>query len=171
MVRIGEVETALRAQDLVNRSFRGDKQRSKYVSPAKLIPTPDGYTMTTITKVPGERARAHAVHIEMEPGYKGRFNKCPHVRIDCDCMRHLFVWNYALLQKDSALVDHTNGQPPVITNPAEVPGCCKHAIVAIRYLMKSNPTFNPPVNPGKDGKKVVRLKNLKTALKRVINRR
>ena len=86
MVKIGDLETALKAQQIVNYSFPGDKRRAKFVSPAKLIPTKKGYIMTTITKIPGERARAHAVEIHMEPGYQGRFKNCPHVKIDCDCL-------------------------------------------------------------------------------------
>ena len=137
-------ETALKARDLVANSFTADKRNARGVQVRNLTQTDEGYRMITVTKEPGKRARAHVVICNMEPGYSGSFRRCPHVRIACDCGRYKYVWNYALLEHDSAARDYTNSEPPVVTNPREVPGACKHALVMLRYLIADNPRWEPP---------------------------
>jgi hypothetical protein len=116
-------EEALKPKEIVDHSFRLDKKNARYVAPAKFEYTKKGYKVTTITKIPRQKARTHKVLINPDPDFSGPFKKA-NVKIDCDCGRHLFVWNYALLQYDAAIRDRTNHQPPIITNPAEIPGCC-----------------------------------------------
>lgn len=117
-------EEALRARDITSQAFPLDKRNSRYVSPSRLEETRDGWRFFTLTKIPGEKARRHVVNLKLPRGYQGTLNACPEVRIDCDCQRYLFVWNYALLQKNAAIRDRTNGEPPEVTNPSEIPGCC-----------------------------------------------
>jgi intein/homing endonuclease len=122
--RRGFREEALRARDITRQAFPVDKRNTRYVAPARLDETTRGWKVTTITKVPGERARAHVVTVHLPRGYEGTLNACPEVRIDCDCSRYVFVWNYALVQKNAAIRDRTNGEAPVETNPQEIAGCC-----------------------------------------------
>ena len=117
-------ETALKARDIVKNTFDTDRRTSKYVVVAGSKDTPRGWRITTLTKEKGKRARAHAVQVQVPRGYQGKFRACPDVKIDCDCERHTFVWNYALGVHGAALRDRTNGQAPVETNPDEKPGCC-----------------------------------------------
>ena len=134
-------EVALRAKEIVNNSFKTDNRNAIHVAPANLQTTSRGWKVTTVTKIPGERARLHQVRVNMPKGYMGKFAKCPEVQIDCDCMRHLFVWNWSLIQKNAAIKDRTNGQPPDITNPGYVPGCCKHGLVAIKSMLAVDPSW------------------------------
>ena len=167
MVGILDVETAVRARDIIKNAFRVDKKNTKYVSPASYDRTKTGFKIGTVTKIPGQRARRHVVRCDMEPGYVGLFNRCPHVRVDCSCERYLFVWNYALNQVDSAIRDRTNGEPPIDTNPAENPGICKHGLIALTLLIRTNPMWDRPAPPAKSSGDRIRLSNLDTTLKRV----
>ena len=157
-------EEAMRAKEIVNNSFKVDNRNAVHVSPADLKTTTRGWRVTTVTKIPGERARLHRLAITVPKGYIGKFSKCPEVQIDCDCMRHLFVWNWALLKKNAATKDYTNGMPPDITNPGYVPGCCKHGLVAIRSLLAVDPMW-PAATISKTGHthegKPVTLQSLK----------
>ena len=144
MKQAPSIESAIRAKDIVKHSFPTDHRNARYVAPARVELTKHGYCVYTITKIPGERARTHKVLINMAPGFTGTFSRCPSVRVDCDCARHKFVWNYALQEYDAAIRERTNGQPPVITNPTEEPGACKHMVVAIQYLSKLNPRWTSP---------------------------
>jgi hypothetical protein len=139
-----ELPPAIPASEVVKNSFPTDKRNAKWVSPAQVETTRRGYCVYTITKNPGERARKHKVLIHMPPTYIGAFNRCHGVKTLCDCMRHLFVWNYAQDENGIAIRNVTNGEPPVITNPEEIPGACKHQIVALRLLLKANPRWVPP---------------------------
>ena len=134
-------ETALKAKDIVSKAFKTDKQNTRYVAPYKVVETRNGWHVRTITKIPGQRSRLHTVTLLMPKGFSGTLNSCPDVAIDCDCSRYLFVWNYALNKQGAAIKDRTNGEPPVVTNPQEVPGCCKHSVVAIGTLAKLNPRW------------------------------
>jgi intein/homing endonuclease len=79
-------EEALKAREIVNNAFRTDKRNTVHVSPADLHTTNTGWKVTTVTKMPGERARLHNVRIQMPKGYHGKFSKCAEVKGDCDCL-------------------------------------------------------------------------------------
>jgi hypothetical protein len=57
--------------------------------------------------------------------------------IDCDCDNHLFYWEYALYHHGSAKIRRSNGQPPSVTNPGLVPGCCKHVYAVLKEMAKA----------------------------------
>jgi intein/homing endonuclease len=122
MVRLREV--AMRAKDIVNNSFKTDKRNAKSVFPGPIIKTHTGFRMVTVTKIPKQKARQHIVKVDMDPSYTGPFNRCPNVKVDCDCGRFLYTYNYALDKHDAAIKDRTNQDPPSVTNPNEVPGIC-----------------------------------------------
>ena len=136
-----QAELALRAREILDATFNIDKRNAARVAPAGFRTMRKGWRVTTITKKPGERARHHIVTVHPSEGYSGSFRRCPSVAIDCDCKRYQFVWNYALDQHDAAIKDRTNGEPPVVTNPSEAPGACKHAVIALQYLIRSNPMW------------------------------
>lgn len=169
MVRINQIETALKAGDIVRNSFQVDKKQARWVAPARMEVTKSGYCVYTITKKPRERSRTHKVLCQMEPGYTGLFENCPSVKVDCDCARFLYVWNYALLEHDAAIRDRTNTEPPVVTNPREVPGICKHGIIALQALRKANPRWTPPANAVTASTKsnAISLTDLHLTLKRI----
>ncbi len=140
----GTAETALTPAQVVRNAFPVDKRNAKWTAPARTELTRHGYCVYTITKMPGQRSRTHKVLVNMEPGYAGSFGRCPEVTLDCTCARYLYVWNYALDEHGLAIRNRTNYEPPTITNPEEVPGCCKHAVVALRHLLRVNPRWRTP---------------------------
>ena len=128
------------AQTFVNKAFDTDRRNTRFVRLARVAQTASGWRSTTVTKIPGERARYHLQKVRpADPTYRGSVRSCSHLRVDCDCKRYLYVWNHALFTKDLALFDRTNGNPPVITNSTGQPGICKHGIIVLRYLVRSNP--------------------------------
>ena len=90
----------------------------------------------TITSIPWENeSREHFQSIKpKDPSYKGKIVDCPSVVVTCDCKRYQFYWEYALHHNLAAKIIHCNGNPPIITNPLLVPGCCKHLYVIMQAL-------------------------------------
>jgi hypothetical protein len=172
MVKINQVnkhkETALTSRDIIAHSFPLDRRNTRFVAPSSYAKTPSGYKITTVTKIGGQRSRLHKVLIDMDKDFEGEFNDSPSVKILCDCMRFLYVWNWALHHKDAAIKDLTNGEPPVITNPGESPGVCKHGVVALRLLQRTNPIFKRPAKKANSpsNKKPIALTSLDTGIKR-----
>lgn len=56
--------------------------------------------------------------------------------ISCTCPFFLFYNEYALAKVDSSDILYSNGQPPVVRNPGEVPFVCKHGFMAIKESIK-----------------------------------
>jgi hypothetical protein len=168
MAKIPQIEAAMRAKDIVSNTFPIDRQNTRNVALVKFNPTKTGYQVQTVTKMPRQRARQHVVKIDMDPNYSGPFNRCPNVKVDCTCARFLYVWNYALVKHDAAIRDRTNQEPPVETNPNEAPGICKHGILALQFLIKSNPRWVSKATPAAKAKGTkVPLTTLDTMIKRV----
>ncbi len=132
-------KSSLKPGDVIRETFRTDKRNAIYVRPMQLKVKPWGYEMITITKKPKEEMRKHLVKCEMPPDYEGSFKRAQGIKLDCDCQRHVFVWNYALNRANAAIKDRTNGEPPVVTNPWEKTGGCKHITVFLATMVKVNP--------------------------------
>jgi len=165
-MKITDVETAMKAKEIVKRAFPLDKRNTRYVAPVKLERAPKGFKVTTVTKIPGQRARQQVFRCNMSPGYNGYFNDCPDVQCDCSCGRYKFVWNYALNQRGAAIKDRTNGEAPIVTNPGEIPGICKHGVLALRLLSTTNPYWMS-IKAKENTGKAIRLTNLDATLKRI----
>lgn len=56
------------------------------------------------------------------------------VRISCSCADFLYRWEVPLNKKGAAAIEYSNGQPTRVTNPASVPGQCKHCVALYRKL-------------------------------------
>ena len=167
MVKIADLnEASLKAKEIIRNAFPLDKSNTKFVAPAKLERTSKGFKCTTITKIPGQKSRTKTVLCNLEPGFNGYFNACPSVTVDCSCARYLFVYNYALNQHDAAIKDRTNGEPPVVTNPENVAGCCKHGVLVLKMLSTMNPYWIASKAAANSGKPI-RLTNLDQMLKKI----
>lgn len=57
-----------------------------------------------------------------------------HVHVSCSCPDFLHRWEYALTKRGASSIQYSNGEPPLETNPALQPGCCKHIIAFYHYL-------------------------------------
>ena len=168
--RVAQQETSQKAGDFVRNAFDVDRKNTRYVSLADVRETPRGWRSTTITKVPGERARRHVQLVHPPTGYSGSFRACSGLRLDCDCSRFLFVWNHALNEADLAVRDRTNGEAPVVTNPTGSLGVCKHGVLVLRYLQRENPTFNgtrsEPRSGGPGDNRPITLTTVRSAMRK-----
>lgn len=50
------------------------------------------------------------------------------VKVGCSCQDAKFRWEFANAQKGAADIYYSNGQPPVVTNPALRVSMCKHLV-------------------------------------------
>lgn len=55
------------------------------------------------------------------------------VLVQCTCEAYVYNFEYANARHGAAYLIYSNGEPPVWTNPAMWPGCCKH-IIALAKL-------------------------------------
>lgn len=57
------------------------------------------------------------------------------VLLQCDCESYAFTYEYANAAHNAARLIYSNGSPPGFTNPALVPGACKHLIAFAHFLI------------------------------------
>lgn len=48
------------------------------------------------------------------------------VWLSCSCENFCFQWEYALIQHGASSKIYSNGEPAIVTNPSNRPGCCPH---------------------------------------------
>lgn len=56
------------------------------------------------------------------------------VKVACSCLDYLYRWEYANTQKGAADIEYCNGQAPVITNPSQRAGLCKHLTALMNHI-------------------------------------
>lgn len=95
-----------------------------------------------------------AVVVHRDP-FKPRMTDCPHevtvigidtnlkpigkqrrVFISCNCEDHCYTWEYALAAHGATHIIYGNGEPPVMKNPYQIPGCCKHCCGVIARIIR-----------------------------------
>jgi hypothetical protein len=67
--------------------------------------------------------------------YKGLLSRCPALKIQCDCERFVFYYEYANWHKGVSDILRCNGEFPIETNPSLRVGACKHALVSLTTLI------------------------------------
>lgn len=65
--------------------------------------------------------------------YEGR-GPATKVLVTCSCPDHKYRWEYALTAKQGSKILYSNGERPVVTNPALRLGCCGHVFKLITEL-------------------------------------
>lgn len=58
------------------------------------------------------------------------------VIVSCTCENHMYMWEYALTHFSASFIKYGNGDPPLVTNPALIPACCKHLNYVFNHIMK-----------------------------------
>jgi hypothetical protein len=66
-----------------------------------------------------------------------------YVKVSCSCPDFLYRWEYALWKNGAADIIHSNGEPPIDSNPNNVPGCCKHLLATYSYLVNNGIVDSP----------------------------
>lgn len=91
---------------------------------------------TTVTKEPGQQARVHVQRIyAADPNYKGPLFQCPALKLACDCGNNLFQWEVANAYRGASDIIYSNGDMPIETNPGMRPGCCKHLLKCLMFMV------------------------------------
>ena len=67
--------------------------------------------------------------------FKGRGQEAE-LLVTCSCPDHAFRWEVALAKKGGSKILYSNGEKPVIQNPQEKPGCCRHSFAFIKLLQR-----------------------------------
>lgn len=62
-------------------------------------------------------------------------SKQSRIYVSCDCEDWVFRWEYAVAKCGATKILYGNGDAPVMTNPMEVPGCCKHLSHALEVII------------------------------------
>lgn len=62
----------------------------------------------------------------------------------CSCPSFLYNWEVALTAVGSSNIVDSNGEKPVIRNPAMKPGCCKHQVALT--VIQPNLKLPPPLD-------------------------
>lgn len=57
-----------------------------------------------------------------------------HVNLSCSCPDFMYRFEVALHNNQAANIEYSNGELPVMTNPAMVAACCKHCIALFDRL-------------------------------------
>lgn len=58
-----------------------------------------------------------------------------HCKVSCSCPDFLYREEYVLTRNGAADIEYSNGDPARITNPRNIPYCCKH-LIAIHNKIK-----------------------------------
>jgi hypothetical protein len=61
--------------------------------------------------------------------------------VSCSCFDNTMRWEFSNTQKGASEIEYSNGEPPVVTNPRQIVGMCKH-------LCKLYNTIQPRLPPG-----------------------
>jgi len=80
------------------------------------------------------------------------------VWVTCDCENFTFQWEYALTKHGASSIYYCNGEPAVITNPRNIPGCCKHIakILVRKNTMKVLKGMAAKIKARKEARKAAR---------------
>ncbi|AQT28705.1 hypothetical protein YOLOSWAG_227 [Erwinia phage vB_EamM_Yoloswag] len=114
-----------------------------YVSNYKRGKTPKGLPFAT-AKVrhkdplrPNKTVRLHECMFLALDDPNKPISKQKRVLASCGCENYVFMWEYANAEHGAARIIYGNGEPPGFTNPAHVPGLCKH-LLALADVIRRN---------------------------------
>lgn len=85
--------------------------------------------------MPNKTIKKRNVYIIGLEDPKKPVSKQRRVMCSCNCENFAFTWEYALAVHGGAKVLYGNGEPPIWTNPALVPGMCKHIAAVAKKLI------------------------------------
>ena len=93
----------------------------------------------TITRMPNEQPRIHVQRIyAADPNYVGPLSKCPAIKVACTCGNNLFQWEVANAYRGGSDIIYSNGDFPIEKNPGLRPGCCKHVLKCLLFILQNN---------------------------------
>lgn len=130
--------------ELLRLAWPEDKERAKRtaVKTIHITQTPKSsaiepeaviYTVRVYNK---DNKHIHTVNVFYP---KGKFGIKQGCRVNCNCPRHVYWFEYALAKKyGNAYLWRSTNASPMQTNPRMVAGLCKHSIMALRALNRRN---------------------------------
>lgn len=95
-----------------------------------------------VTYDPWRNGRIRRVHetyiVGMGEDDKQVVNRHKKVLVQCSCESFVFTFEYANATVGASRMIYCNGQPPNFTNPAFIPGMCKHLIALAKIAMEQD---------------------------------
>lgn len=103
-------------------------------NPNRLVSRSLTYDFTTKPGNLRVRKYDHVV-IRLEPNKKFVDSK---VMFSCTCSDHAFSFEYALTKRGNSQIVYSNGEPPTVRNPKNIPSLCKHGIMLFKAILEKN---------------------------------
>ena len=57
-----------------------------------------------------------------------------YLKVSCECGDFWCHWEYALNKRGASDIQYSNGEPPVVTNPRNIAGVCKHIMALFMQI-------------------------------------
>jgi len=84
---------------------------------------------------PGAVKRVHEVMVFGRDDPNKPISQQP-IFVSCDCEDWCFRWEYAATVHGASKILYGNGEKPFMTNPQEIPGCCKHVSPVLEHIVR-----------------------------------
>lgn len=107
------------------------------VTQLKVRKSPDGYPMVLAKTIASHDARGERKSPQPQHKYVTTIEvRGKHCRVSCSCDDFWSTWEYALSKYGAAIIEYSNGNPPVERNPKMIPGACKHVTAVAELLIE-----------------------------------
>lgn len=130
----------LTVQEIASKTHPATRKRSRIVrvNGVRVARTPkflEGWTTYRVDTTNTENKHRYIVTVfSPEPVVR----KSSKVIIDDPNPLHAFKYEYALARRGNSFIYRSNGQPPMQTNPGQIPGMSHHAYAALAFLVKES---------------------------------
>ena len=98
-------------------------------SKTKGVPVATAKTLSIDPKSGVKKMSQYVTFIEYYPSRE--------VKVSCSCEDFLYRWEYVLAKKGASYITYSNGEKSRQTNPANIPGCCKHVVALHKAVQKA----------------------------------
>lgn len=102
-------------------------------------PVLQGVMFTNDPFRPHKIRRYHETYIVgLDDNQEKPIHKHRKVLVQCACENFVYVFEYANATVGASRLIYSNGEPPVFTNPALLPGLCKHAVRLAKIAIEND---------------------------------
>lgn len=124
----------------VNNALEVEAHRYKKTKTKLGKPALKGIMWTNDPHRPDKVRRYHETYFVGldENGADKPIHKHRRVIAQCTCENFVYYWEYANARHGASYMIYCNGEMPVWTNPAMVPGLCKHLVALAKISIEEN---------------------------------
>ncbi len=62
-----------------------------------------------------------------------------HVHFSCSCLDLCFRFEFSNEKKNAGIIEYSNGEAPIVTNPKMLPSLCKHGVALVERIKPKLP--------------------------------